>query len=190
MELDWNSPLIEKEVSEYSQRLYNDYKWREVSQWVKDRDGCCQMCHSTKNLRAHHTKYVDFYNPAYLITLCDRCHEQVHDITHKFKELNLRSILRGVIQDKVSEIIDPYVIDRCAEINPSTGDLFFFRGPLKYRVNLNEFIQNLVELDPYGTEFQKTGRLSIFAKSVGNSTFTRYQKMRLEKERGNDQIGG
>ena len=172
--LDWDSSI--NETNEYAQRLASDPRWAEVSQRVKERDGCCQMCKSTKNLRAHHVTYVDFYNPAYLITLCDKCHEQVHAITKEFKK-NREKII-GAVEEEIAKIIDPFVLERCAELS-TNGTVWFFKGPLQYRVNVNEFIWKLISLDPYRTQTQ-CGELKI--RPLGAATWTRYMELYKEKK--------
>lgn len=187
-ELDWDSPLLGgNSTNEYAERLADDPQWQIVSAFVKNRDGCCQMCKSKENLRAHHLAYCDFYNPEYLITLCDKCHTQVHEITKAYKEFQQSGEYRKVI-DYVNEyisthIIDPFVIERCAELSPD-GDIHFFTGSLKERVNLNDFIKKLIFLDPYkyGLQSGKTDSAGYWIRPNGLSTFSRYQDMRLKKE--------
>ena len=175
--LDWDSEI--NEPNEYAARLASDPKWIEVSNRVKERDGCCQMCKSTKNLRAHHKSYVDFYNEDYLITLCDKCHEQVHEITKKFKEARMK--IQTAAEEEIAKVVDPFVIERCAELSPN-GTVWFFRGPMQYRVNLNDFITKLLTLDPYGTEMQRTGNVTIHP--CGEAKFTRYMELYKKKKEG------
>ena len=179
-DLDWDSPLSGgHEMSEYEIRLQNDSHWQNISQFVKKRDGCCQMCHSKENLKAHHLSYDDFYNPDNLISLCDKCHSQVHAFTKAYKEhyFEITQALKEV-NEAISRIIDPFVIERCAEIT-SDGDIHFFTGPLDKRVRLNDFVQLLITLDPYANGRQLDAHWDDFIRNYGNSNFTRYQNMRL-----------
>lgn len=183
-DLDWDSPLSGgHEMSEYEIRLQNDAKWQDVSQYVKQRDGCCQMCHSKNNLRAHHLSYDDFYDPDNLVALCDKCHSQVHAFTKAFRE-NDSKIVQALkeVNEVISSIIDPFVIERCAELSPN-GDIYFFTGPLDKRVKLNDFIQLLITLDPYSNNRQVNAHWDDYIRNYGNSNFSRYQKMRLERRR-------
>lgn len=182
-DLDWDSPLPGgNESEEYAERLANDVVWQEVSTQIKKRDKCCQMCGSTTNLRAHHLSYCDFYNPDYLITLCDKCHSQVHAYTKAYRQA-LPQILEAVreVNEAISKVIDPFVIERCAELSPD-GDLHFFTGPLTKRVKINDFIGKLVSWDPYCNGYQTTADFKNYTRIYGNSTFSRYQNMRLRKE--------
>lgn len=173
-------------MSEYEIRLQNDAYWQSVSQFVKKRDGCCQMCHSKENLKAHHLSYEDFYNPDNLIALCDKCHSQVHAYTKAFRE-HQGEIIKACkdVNEAISKIIDPFVIERCAELSPD-GDLHFFTGSWNSRVNLNDFIDKLISLDPYRNGYQATGDFHNYTHAHGSSRFTRYNEMRLKKKRGND----
>jgi len=183
--LDWDSPLFGgNTTNEYAERLANDPKWHEVSAFVKNRDKCCQMCGAQENLRAHHLDYSDFYNPDHLMTLCEKCHTQVHEITKVYKDFQQSGEYKKVI-DHVNEyisahIIDPFVIERCAELSPN-GDLHFFTGPMDQRVNINDFIDKLISLDPYRYGLQ-VGEGGYGFRPFGLSRFTRYQNMRLRKE--------
>jgi len=63
---------------------YQDYlkspEWKELARRVKERDRCCVLCSSTKNLEAHHRTYVRVCNEELgdLVTVCDRCHTFYH----------------------------------------------------------------------------------------------------------------
>lgn len=184
--MDWDSGLPEGN-NDYSEQLANDPRWQETRKMIIERDQCCQMCGSKKELRIHHTAYTnDLYNPAYLICLCNKCHTQVHQITKVYREFQQSGEYRKVV-DYVNEyisshIIDPFFIERCAELSPD-GDIHFFTGPLDVRVNANDFIKKLISLDPYKYGLQSGVVEGYFIRPHGLSTFTRYQNMRLEKKR-------
>jgi len=68
---------------EYQRFLQSDY-WKAVRELVLERDKHCQSCTSTKKLQVHHLTYdhhkdeLNHLND--LVTLCDNCHKQVHNI--------------------------------------------------------------------------------------------------------------
>ena len=73
----------------YSEFLKTPY-WKSIAENVKDRDGNkCQRCGSEKRLHVHHLNYQhhgdELNHPEDLITLCSKCHKEVHDEkrTHK-----------------------------------------------------------------------------------------------------------
>jgi hypothetical protein len=78
-------------MSNYSKKL-QDPRWQKKRLEILDRDGfTCQMCMNDKEqLVVHHKRYLKGcepweYEPAYLITLCNSCHEKYHaksDNTH------------------------------------------------------------------------------------------------------------
>lgn len=188
-DLDWDSPLPDSNT-EYSERLRNDEQWQEIRKFVIARDkGRCRMCKSTSNLRVHHLEYRDFYNPYYLVTLCEKCHSQIHLITKHFEEAlkNNDSELSCAIDnvnEAISHIIDPFIIERCAELSPD-GDIHFFTGPRKDQVNINKFIRRLVWSDPYKTKIQNDdfSQFTRWFRNTGNSSFTRYNEIRMNRKK-------
>lgn len=56
-------------------------KWKDLSYEVKERDGfSCVLCGSEENLQVHHTYYDGApwsVRTDSLLTLCDKCHEDV-----------------------------------------------------------------------------------------------------------------
>ena len=62
--------------------------WAEKRKRILERDGFkCRLCGSAKNLRVHHITYenVPFENDDDLLTVCDKCHKDLHstDIARK-----------------------------------------------------------------------------------------------------------
>lgn len=62
--------------------VYKDPRWREARIRTLQRDGACLLCGGTRNLSVHHTLPVldapeHAFDPAYLVTLCRRCHGRV-----------------------------------------------------------------------------------------------------------------
>lgn len=73
---------------------FNVARWIKTKQFVFERDNwTCQLCGKCKGWKvAHHTSYLyGYYNPMYIITLCDdpdhNCHTTLHafDIRHQIK---------------------------------------------------------------------------------------------------------
>lgn len=63
------------------QAYLNSRKWEETRRRIFKRDGyrCC-ICGTAKNLRCHHITYenIGHEKDSDLVTLCDSCHETVH----------------------------------------------------------------------------------------------------------------
>src|SRR5690606_25099401 len=69
----------------YEEQLL-DPRWRYTRDRIIERDfGICQRCMSSKNINVHHREYHDGkmaweYPDRLLITLCTKCHREVHNI--------------------------------------------------------------------------------------------------------------
>lgn len=183
--MDWSNKLQD---SEYNSFLRSP-EWRAVREEVFERDGgMCVMCKSKNNLRAHHISYEDRLNPDYLITLCDKCHAQVHQYTKDFNsELQNTDgeIRKGIdlINSGITHLIDRFVYARFAEVN-SDGDIHFFTGPKSQQVNVNDFIDKLIKLDPYSHPCQRgeLGPGGYWISYRGRAMWTRYQDIRLKRK--------
>lgn len=185
---------------DFNSKLPNDYnEFLRSPEWLAKREeiitrdgGMCQMCKSRKNLRVHHKSYEDLLDNDSLITLCDKCHEQVHEYTKMFnaalhdENSDLRKSFDGV-NEAITRLIDKSIYVRCAELN-SDGDVHFFTGPIDSRVNINEFISSLITLDPYARPVQ-LGRPDSWLTNhgIGRATWTRYNDIRLGRK-GWDEI--
>lgn len=58
--------------------------WQDKRKEILFRDGVCQKCNSENNLQVHHKEYLSGhlaweYENDFLITLCDTCHEGIHE---------------------------------------------------------------------------------------------------------------
>ena len=93
------------EYKNYDEFL-NTEEWRQVSAMVKDRDGHkCVICGSTENLNAHHIGYEgDCLDENDIVTLCNRCHECLHDGIKKMREA-VSSGVYEMLSDKLSDIV-------------------------------------------------------------------------------------
>ena len=93
------------EFGNYKEFLKTE-EWKQIAQMVKERDGQkCVICGSTENLNAHHIGYDgDCLDENDIVTLCNRCHECLHDGIKTMSE----SVSSGVYQmlsDKLSDIV-------------------------------------------------------------------------------------
>ena len=89
---------------------YNEFLktegWNQIAQMVKDRDGHkCVICGSTENLNAHHIGYDgDCLDENDIVTLCNRCHECLHDGIKTMREA-VSSGVYQMLSDKLSDIV-------------------------------------------------------------------------------------
>ena len=91
----------------YSEKL-RDPRWQKKRLDIFDRDGFkCRNCNSNnQELHAHHLLYIKNYEPwdypdGFIITLCNACHSEWHDVVDMIKQqltrfnvTNLRYISR------------------------------------------------------------------------------------------------
>lgn len=93
------------EYNNYNEFL-NTEEWKQVAEMVKDRDGHkCVICGSTENLNAHHIGYEgDYLNENDIVTLCNRCHECLHDGIKEMKKA-VCSGVRKMLADVLSDIV-------------------------------------------------------------------------------------
>lgn len=89
---------------------YNEFlkteEWKQIAQMVKERDGHkCVICGSTENLNAHHIGYDgDCLDENDIVTLCNRCHECLHDGIETMREA-VSSGVYQMLSDKLSDIV-------------------------------------------------------------------------------------
>lgn len=81
-----------KKINSYSEKLRHP-KWQKLRLQIFSRDNwTCQSCGSSdKNLQVHHLKYLKGiepweYEPHFLITYCDKCHETDHLIGDQIEQ--------------------------------------------------------------------------------------------------------
>ena len=81
-------------------------EWKQIAQMVKERDGHkCVICGSTENLNAHHIGYDgDCLDENDIVTLCNRCHECLHDGIETMREA-VSSGVYQMLSDKLSDIV-------------------------------------------------------------------------------------
>jgi hypothetical protein len=85
----------------YSEKL-KDPRWQAKRKHIVKRDqNKCRKCkESDLRLNVHHIIYIDNiepweYDDRYLITLCDKCHEQQH------KDIDTESCIKDIMQQLV-----------------------------------------------------------------------------------------
>ena len=89
---------------------YNEFlkteEWNQIAQMVKDRDGHkCVICGSTENLNAHHIGYDgDCLDENDIVTLCNRCHECLHDGIETMREAVSCGVYK-MLSEKLSDIV-------------------------------------------------------------------------------------
>ena len=93
------------EFENYKEFLKTD-EWKHIAQMVKERDGQkCVICGSTENLNAHHIGYDgDCLDENDIVTLCNRCHECLHDGIETMREA-VSSGVYQMLSDKLSDIV-------------------------------------------------------------------------------------
>ena len=93
------------EYNNYNEFL-NTEEWKQVAEMVKDRDGHkCVISGSTENLNAHHICYDgDCLDENDIVTLCNRCHECLHDGIKKMREAVSGGVYE-MLSDKLSDIV-------------------------------------------------------------------------------------
>ena len=89
---------------------YNEFlkteEWKQIAQMVKERDGHkCVICGSTENLNAHHIGYDgDCLDENDIVTLCNRCHECLHDGIETMREAVSGGVYK-MLSEKLSDIV-------------------------------------------------------------------------------------
>ena len=93
------------EFENYKEFLKTE-EWKQIAQMVKERDGNkCVICGSTENLNAHHIGYDgDCLDENDIVTLCNRCHECLHDGIKTMREA-VSSGVYQMLSDKLSDIV-------------------------------------------------------------------------------------
>ena len=95
------------EFENYKEFLKTE-EWKQIAQMVKERDGHkCVICGSTENLNAHHIGYDgDCLDENDIVTLCNRCHECLHDGLE-----TMRDAVSGGVYKMLSEKLSDIVLD-------------------------------------------------------------------------------
>ena len=93
------------EFENYKEFLKTE-EWKQIAQMVKERDGHkCVICGSTENLNAHHIGYDgDYLNENDIVTLCNRCHECLHDGIETMRDAVSVGVYK-MLSEKLSDIV-------------------------------------------------------------------------------------
>lgn len=161
--------------SQYSEYLKSDH-WKMMRQKRLAIDGYeCQICGAKSNLRVHHLRYGDWESINDLLTVCDKCHRDIHE----FRDVVVESSRNGRLKEcmdaydaAMAGIVDCFVLRRESTLNEHGDAILMTRG---HHGRMNKYINALFHMNPYG-EITFYGH-----KRNCGIGFTRYNKMRIEK---------
>jgi len=91
--------------------IYKNYlksdEWKKLKQETIDRDGGrCRKCHGCYCQEVHHIKYPkDFKDDCLenVISVCSKCHKEIHGIKRQVEELDEDFILSLTVNNKKNE---------------------------------------------------------------------------------------
>ena len=156
------------EFENYKEFLKTE-EWKQIAQMVKERDGHkCVICGSTENLNAHHIGYDgDCLDENDIVTLCNHCHECLHDGIKTMSEA-VSSGVYQMLSDKLSDI----VLDFSKRSFTKSGVRFEVCNPenfLKLQAVLDKSIKN---------QIRSNGEL---ADAIGTLERTAYEALSKDK---------
>ena len=156
------------EYKNYDEFL-NTEEWRQVAAMVKDRDGNkCVICGSTENLNAHHICYDgDCLDENDIVTLCNRCHECLHDGIKKMREAVSGGVYE-MLSDKLSDIVLDFY-KRSFTKNEGRFEVCNHENFLKLQSVLDKSIKN---------QIRSNGEL---ADAIGTLERTAYEALSKDK---------
>ena len=152
---------------------YNEFlkteEWKQIAQMVKERDGHkCVICGSTENLNAHHIGYDgDCLDENDIVTLCNRCHECLHDGIE-----TMRDAVSGGVYKMLSEKLSDIVLDfykRSFTKNEGRFEVCNHENFLKLQSVLDKSIKN---------QIRSNGAL---ADAIGTLERTAYEALSKDK---------
>ena len=152
---------------------YNEFlkteEWNQIAQMVKDRDGHkCVICGSTENLNAHHIGYAGArMDENDIVTLCNRCHECLHDGIE-----TMREAVSGGVYKMLSEKLSDIVLDfykRSFTKNEGRFEVCNHENFLKLQSVLDKSIKN---------QIRSNGAL---ADAIGTLERTAYEALSKDK---------
>lgn len=151
------------------EEFLNTEEWKQVAEMVKDRDGNkCVICGSTENLNAHHIGYDgDYLNENDIVTLCNRCHECLHDGIE-----TMRDAVSGGVYKMLSEKLSDIVLDfykRSFTKNEGRFEVCNHENFLKLQSVLDKSIKN---------QIRSNGAL---ADAIGTLERTAYEALSKDK---------
>ena len=144
-------------------------EWKQIAQMVKERDGHkCVICGSTENLNAHHIGYDgDCLDENDIVTLCNRCHECLHDGIE-----TMREAVSGGVYKMLSEKLSDIVLDfykRSFTKNEGRFEVCNHENFLKLQSVLDKSIKN---------QIRSNGAL---ADAIGTIERTAYEALSKDK---------
>ena len=151
------------------EEFLNTEEWKQVAEMVKDRDGHrCVICGSTENLNAHHIGYDgDCLDENDIVTLCNRCHECLHDGIE-----TMREAVSGGVYKMLSEKLSDIVLDfykRSFTKNEGRFEVCNHENFLKLQSVLDKSIKN---------QIRSNGAL---ADAIGTLERTAYEALSKDK---------
>ena len=166
-------------MDEYYASFLQSAKWREARDFVIARDnGECQICGAKENLRVHHLLYDgDLLDPNYLVTLCERCHNDIHEFARVVREDNKYGDIReckDALFTAMTKIVDKFVFRREITLNPKGDAYFLTRG---HHGRMNKYLDALYNWCP---NFDPQQIITPYWASI---SFKRYNDMRLMKKK-------
>lgn len=166
-----------------SQESYQAYlmseHWHRMRQTVFQRDGFhCRVCGSTERLEGHHLSYCDLDDPKNVITLCHRCHRDLHEFWPEVRKSMSDGELKEAAKnytETLARILDKYVIRREKTLSDSGDTTFLVEGRFGL---MNKYIEFMFNAHPYYEP--KDAWLRPYNQcGIGAM---RYQKMRLARK--------
>ena len=156
------------EFENYKEFL-NTEEWKQISQMVKERDGHkCVICGSTENLNAHHIGYDgDCLDENDIVTLCNRCHECLHDGIE-----TMREAVSGGVYKMLSEKLSDIVLDFYKRSFTKSGGRFEVcnhENFLKLQSVLDKSIKNQIRSN------------GVLADAIGTLERTAYEALSKDK---------
>ena len=156
------------EFENYKEFLKTE-EWKQIAQMVKERDGHkCVICGSTENLNAHHIGYDgDCLDENDIVTLCNRCHECLHDGIE-----TMREAVSGGVYKMLSEKLSDIVLDfykRSFTKNEGRFEVCNHENFLKLQSVLDKSIKN---------QIRSNGAL---ADAIGTLERTAYEALSKDK---------
>ena len=151
------------------EEFLNTEEWKQVAEMVKDRDGHkCVICGSTENLNAHHIGYDgDCLDENDIVTLCNRCHECLHDGIKKMREAVSGGVYE-MLSDKLSDIVLDFY-KRSFTKNEGRFEVCNHENFLKLQSVLDKSIKN---------QIRSNGEL---ADAIGTLERTAYEALSKDK---------
>ena len=156
------------EFENYKEFLKTE-EWKQIAQMVKERDdNKCVICGSTENLNAHHIGYDgDCLDENDIVTLCNRCHECLHDGIE-----TMREAVSGGVYKMLSEKLSDIVLDfykRSFTKNEGRFEVCNHENFLKLQSVLDKSIKN---------QIRSNGAL---ADAIGTLERTAYEALSKDK---------